>query len=144
MVKSMRSPQEAVEQLMEEAPNAAWLRAVVDALDRHLRLRSLERLQTLWGLSDPDTAKIFGVSSQALSRWLRVGVPSKHARALAELSAASDTLDHYAKRAQIPAIVRRSSSQLTNRSLYELACEGRHAEVRAAIGKMFDLHRAQT
>ena len=139
----MRSPQEAVDQLMEQAPNAAWLRAVVDALDRRLRLRPLERLQALWGLSDADTAKIFGVSSQALSRWFKDGVPSKHAHALADLSAASDRLDHYAKREQIPTIVRRSSSQLANRSLYELSCEGRHAEVRAAIVKMFDLHRAQ-
>ena len=139
----MRTPQEAVDQLMEEAADAAWLRAVVDALDRCLRIRPLERLQTLWGLSDADTAKIFGVSPQVLSRWLNDGVPSKHAPALAELSVASDRLDHYAKREQIPGIVRRSSSQLSNRSLYELACEGRHAEVRAAIVKMFDLHRAQ-
>ena len=139
----MRTPQEAVEQLLMEAPDAAWLRGVADALDRHLRLQSLERLQKLWGLSDTEASKMFGVSSQTMSRWRRQGVPSKHTPALADFSTATDALDHYTKRERIPVIVRRHSIQLGASSLYDLACTGRHDEIRGAVKRMFDLGRVQ-
>ena len=139
----MRTPQEAVEQLMAEAPDATWLRAVVDKLDRHLRLRPLVRLQQVWSLSDVETARIFGVSRQTLSRWRQQGIPPQKMPALADLSIATDALDHYVKRDRIPTLVRRQATNLGNCSLYELACAGRHAEIRAAVGNMFDLHRVR-
>ena len=139
----MRTPDKAAEQLIAEAPDAAWLRAVVDDLDRQVRMGPLDRLQKLWGLSASETARIFGVSRQAFSKWHRHGIPSDHAAALSDLSAATDALDHYVKRERIPAVVQRNASKLGGRSLYDLACAGAHAEVRAAVAEMFDLRRVQ-
>lgn len=137
----MRSPDEAVKQLIAEAPDAGWLRAVVDNLDRQVRILPLDRLQVLWGLSDAETSGMFGISRQTFSKWRRHGIPSAQAPALADLSAATDTLAHYLKRDRIPAVVRRRAANLGHRSLYELACAGYHAEVQSAVADMFDLHR---
>lgn len=142
MDQTLRTPQETVEQLMAEAPDAAWLRAVIDALDQHLRVRPLIRLQEVWGLSDAEAARMFDISRQTLSRWREHGIPPKHMSALADLSIATDALAHYVKRERIPALVRRQAHNLGNCSLYELACAGRYSEIRAAVAKMFDLHRA--
>ena len=141
--QTLRTPQEAAEQLMAEAPDSTSVRAVVDALDRHLQLRPLVRLQRIWGLSDGETARMFGISRQTLSRWRQQGIPPQQMPALADLSIATDALDHYIKPDRIPAVVRRQATNLGNCSLYELACAGRHAEIRAAVGNMFDLSRVR-
>jgi hypothetical protein len=47
------------------------------------------------------------------------------------------------KRERIPAVVRRPAEDLGGRSLYELASEGRHADVREAVATMFDLRQVQ-
>ena len=139
----MRTTQEVVEDLIMEAPNEAWLLAVVDALDRHLRISPLECVQTLWALSDAESARLFGVSLQAFSRWRQHGIPSIHVPVLANLSTATELLDQYVKRERIPALVRRRSTGLGNRSLYEMACDGHHADALAAVSKMFNLAKVQ-
>lgn len=140
---AMRTPEKVAEQLIAEAPDAAWLRAVVDGLDRQVRTVPLDRLQRLWGLSASETARMFGVSRQAFSKWHKHGIPSDRANGLSDLSAATDILDHYVKRERIPAVVRRRASKLNGRSLYDLACAGSHTEVRAMVAEMFDLRRVQ-
>lgn len=139
----MRTPEKVTEQLIAEAPDAAWLRAVADDLDRRVRISPLDRLQRLWGLSSSETARVFGVSRQAFSKWRKHGIPSSHAQALSDLSAATDMLDHYVKRERIPAVVQRRAPKLGGHSLYDLACEGAHAKVRSAVAQMFDLRRVQ-
>lgn len=139
----MRTPHEVAEQLIAEAPDQNWLRILADDLDRQVRTAPLERIETLWGLSAAEAARAFGVSRQAYSKWRRSGVPAERAPALADLSAATDLLDHRVKRERIPAVVRRPAANLGGRSLFEIACEGRHAEVREAVSAMFDLRRVQ-
>ena len=131
------------ERLVAEAPDLDWLRTLTDDLDRRLRTAPLERLLTLWGLSASEAARIFGVSRQALSKWRRHGVPAERTPALADLTTATDLLDLRVKRERIPAVVRRPAPNLDGRSLYDLACEGRHGEVREAVTTMFDLRRVQ-
>lgn len=137
------SPHEVAERLVAEAPDESWLRALTDDLDRRVRVAPLERLLSLWGLSASEAARAFGVSRQALSKWRRDGVPADRAPALADLAAATDMLDRRIKRERIPAVVRRAAANLEGRSLYDLAGEGRHAEVREAVALMLDLRRAQ-
>ncbi len=139
----MLTPHEVAEQLVAEAPDVEWLRALVDDLDRQLRAGPLERLLTLWGLSASEAGQAFGVSRQAFSKWRHSGPPAERAPALADLSAATDLLDRHVKRERIPAVVRRPAASLGDRSLYDLACAGRHSEVRAAVEAMFDLRRVQ-
>jgi hypothetical protein len=145
MVASMtrRSPRSVADQIIAEAPSESWIRALVDDLDRRVRTAPLERLLALWELSASEAARAFGVSRQAFSKWRRSGPPSDRAPAVAAIAAATDLLDRHVKRERIPAVVRRPAAQLGGKSLYELACEGRYADVRDAVDRMFDLRRVQ-
>jgi hypothetical protein len=138
-----RSPHVVAERLVAEAPDRAWLRALVDDLDARLRTDPLERLLSLWGLSASEAARAFGVTRQALSKWRQSGVPADRTPALMDHAAATDELDRRVKRERIPAVVRRPAPDLAGRSLLDLAMENRHAEVRQAVARMFDLSRVQ-
>jgi transposase-like protein len=138
-----RAPHDVAEQLIAEAPDRNWLRVLTDDLDRRLRTDPLDRFLALWGISASDAARAFGVTRQALSKWRRSGVPADRTPALMDLSTATDLLDRHVKRERIPAVVRRPAAGLGDRSLLDLACEGRHAEVRDAVAAMFDLRRIQ-
>ena len=142
-MSSVRTPEEAAAELAGEAPDEAWLRAVVEDLDRRIATEPLERLLKLWGLSAAEAARMFQVSRQAFSRWRSAGVPPARADAVSALAAATDLLERYVKRERIPAVVRRPAETLGNRSLYETACEGEHQKVREETARMFDLTRVQ-
>ncbi len=139
----MRTAHAEAERLIAEAPSLDWLREVVDELDRAVRTSPLERLTTIWGLSNAEAARMFGVSRQAFSKWSDTGIPSERATAVADLDAATSILSRKLKRERIPAAVRRAAPSLMGKSLYEIACEGRHREVREAVTTMFDLRRVQ-
>lgn len=139
----MRSPTKVAERLAAEAPDRAWLRALVDDLDRRLETEPLAGFMQRWGLSGAETGRIFGVSRQAVSRWLEAGVPPGRAEAVADLAAATDLLERYVKRERIAAVVRRRAEALGGRSLLEMALDGRHREVHDAVVRMFDLRRVQ-
>lgn len=140
---ALPTPHDMAEQLVAQAPDLDWLRALTDDLDRQLRTAPLERFLALWGVSASEAARAFGVSRQALSKWRREGVPADRAPMLAELATATDLLDRRVKRERIPAVVRRPAAELEGHSLLELARLGRHADVRAAVERMFDLRRVQ-
>lgn len=140
---TVRAPWEVADALVAGAPDENWLRALTDDLDRRVRTRPLERLMTLWALSASEAAQAFGVTRQAFSKWRRSGVPAERATVLADLAEATDTLDRHLKRERIPAVVRRPAQSLGGLSLYDLACRGRHAELREAVTAMFDLRRVQ-
>jgi len=137
------TPHDMAAQIIANAPDEKWIRALVDYLDRRVRTAPLERLLTLWGLSAAEAAQVFGVSRQAFTKWRRSGPPADRAPAVAAMAAATDLLDRYVKRERIPAVVRRAAEQLGGLSLYEMACSGRHSDVRAAAAAMFDLRRVQ-
>jgi len=140
---ALPTPKEMVEELVGQAPDQAWLREVTDRLDRRVRTEPLERFTTLWGLSGAEAGRVFGISRQAFAKWSVNGVPSERAEAVADLAAATDALDRRVKRERIPAVVRRKAEVLGGRSLYELACEGRHREVAEVARAIFDLRRLQ-
>ena len=125
------------------AADPEWTRRFVDELDRTVRTEPLERFVELWGLSNSAAAAVFGVSRQAFSKWLKTGAPSDRAGAVADLAAATDGLDRYVKRERIPAVVRRPSPMLSDRSLLDLASDGETHRVAEAVDQMFDLRRVQ-
>mgnify|MGYP006299367921 CR=1 FL=1 len=139
----MNTAHEEAERLIAEAPSPGWLREVADELDRAVRTHPLERLTTLWGLSNAEAARLFGVSRQAFSKWFENGIPSERAEAVADLAGATNILDRKLKRERIPAVVRRRAPSLGGESLYAIGCEGRHRDVRDAVATMFDLRRVQ-
>jgi len=137
------SAHDVATRLIEEAPDERWLRTLIDDLDQRIRSRPLERLLILWNLSAAQGAQLFGISRQAFMKWLKGGPPAERAEAVAALAAATDVLDHYLKRERIAAVVRRKASQLSGKSLLDLAIAGEYSKVRSATEAMFDLRRVQ-
>lgn len=121
-----------------------WLDEFAENLDRYRAAQSLARTLSVWGLNQSQAAELFGVTRQAISKWLDRGAPSERAQAIADLAAASDLLVHYLKRDRIPAVVRRPAADLSNRSLLELLETGDTAAVLDACRQMFRFELAQS
>ena len=119
------------------AHDAAWLDAFVDAIDRHRASRTLVRTMRAWGWSQAEAARLFGVSRQAVGKWLRQGPPAERATALSDLAAATDLLLHYLKHDRIPAVVRRPVPALGGLSLSDLLVRGDTAQLLDACREMF-------
>lgn len=137
-----RDPVEAAEHLVE-AHTPEWLDAFSEALQRQRTGGELRRILQTWGLSQSEAARRFGVSRQAVAKWLASGVPASRTSAVAGLSAATDLLEHYLKRDRIPGVVRRPAAALDGRSLLDLMETGDHGAVLKACRSMFDFSRAQ-
>jgi predicted transcriptional regulator len=103
----------------------------------------LERILSLWGLSNAAAARMFGVSRQAFSKWLHNGPPANRATSVADLAAVTDLLARYVKRERIPAIVRRQAPAFEGVSLLHLAEQGRTGEALDRVRATFDLRRVQ-
>ena len=121
----------------------AWVREFVDALDREVRRRPLQRFAQLWGLSNSGAARCFGVSRQAFSKWLTAGPPADRADDVSHVESVTDLLDRYVKRERIPAVVRRPAANLGDMSLIDALEAGRYRQAAQAVAAMFDLRRIQ-
>jgi len=129
--------------LLAAGSDPSWRRRFLDELDRATRTEPLERFATLWGLSNAGAARVFGVSRQAFSKWIRNGPPATRSAPVADLATATALLDRYVKRDRIPAVVRRASPRLGDRSLLEIATSGDTRAVVEAVAEMLDLRRVQ-
>lgn len=135
-------PGEAASRLLD-GHDDAWVRALTDELDRRLGSHELERVMRLWHLSRAELGALFGVSRQAVSKWLTNGVPADRIERVADVTALTDLLDRYLVRDRIPAVVRRRASRLGGSSLLELVSSGRSGEALQWTREMFafgDLH----
>ena len=135
-------PDEMARQLVDSA-DADWLRHLVDALDREIRTEPLERLATLWDLSNAAAARIFGISRQAYSKWLVSGPPADRVDDVAAVDNITNLLDRYVKRERIAAVVRRPSARFGGRSIIERLEEGDYESTEALVRETFDLRRVQ-
>lgn len=140
--ESPTTPLELAHELAESA-DADWIRELVDALDREIRRRPLERVIAFWDLSNAGAARLFGVSRQAFSKWLVNGPPADRADDVSRVETVSDLLDRYVKRERIPAVVRRPAAVLDDRSIIETLEQGGYQETAEAVASMFDLRRIQ-
>jgi hypothetical protein len=122
--------------------DADWLDRLVDAIDRRRAGGELARILSVWGLSKAEAARVFGVSRQALGKWVSDGVPAERTEAVADLSAATDLLVRYLRRDRIPAVVRRGFDRAGGRSILEVAAEDPAAAL-AHVRAMFDFSRVQ-
>lgn len=105
-------------------------------------VEDLRELLTVWWLSKAEAGRIFGVSRQAVGKWLHSGMPADRLPAIATLGAATDILLRYLKAERIPAVVRRSAVARGDRSLIEVATEDGADAVLAACRAMFDFAAA--
>jgi len=133
-------PKMLAEQLVEASRDQpAWLAAFTAHLESGTLTDQLRRFLGLWGLSRSDAARVFGVSRQAISKWLRDGVPAARSEQIADLGAATDVLLHYVKVDRIPAVVRRKADRLGGRPLLDLVADGDTRAVLNACRAMFDV-----
>jgi hypothetical protein len=136
------APDDVARELIETA-DPDWVRDLVDALDREVRVAPLERLTSLWDLSNAAAARIFGVSRQAFSKWLLHGPPPDRADDVATLDDMTALLDRYVKRERIAAVVRRPAERLGGRNVIEALETGAYDEVAEMVRSTFDLRRIQ-
>lgn len=135
-------PREAASQLAA-AHDPTWLAQLTDELDRRLRAGGLERVMRRWVLSRAELGALFGVSRQAVSKWLTGGVPGDRVTQVADVEAITDLLEHHVKADRIPAVVRRQAPGLGDLSLMELVSAGRGSEALELTRRMFtfnDVH----
>lgn len=142
-VSELDPRQAAAELVAAHRGEGSWLEEFADYLDKHRAGQSLSRTLSVWDLNQSQAARLFGVSRQALNKWLEHGVPSERAEAIADLAASTDLLVRYLKRDRIPAVVRRPVAALQNRSLLDLIEDGDTTTLLEACRAMFLFDRAQ-
>ncbi len=137
-------PQAAAAALVEaHKGERAWLDAFAEHLDRQRAAAALGRILSVWALSQAEAARLFGVSRQAVGKWLDQGVPVERAAQIADLAAATDLLVRYIKRERIAAVVRRPIPARANASLLDLLAQGGSGAVLQACREMFDFEQAR-
>ena len=136
-------PEEAAEQIFRTYQDeGAWLDAFTESLDRQRAGRSFARTLAVWALSQAEVARLFGVSRQAVGKWLRHGVPPERAGAISDLAAATDLLVRHLKSDRIPAVVRRPIPSRDGISLMDLLARGDTPTLLAVCRDMFRFDRA--
>lgn len=122
----------------EHSSDPEWLDAFADSLDRRRGGRDLDRILSIWGLSRSEAGRKFGVSRQAVAKWLTDGIPTERVEAIADLAASTDLLVRYLNRDRIAAVVRRPIPSESGRSLLDLLGDGRHRDLLRVCRDMFD------
>lgn len=120
-----------------------WLDQFSAALDQQRKGRALERILDVWGLSQSEAGRRFGVTRQAVAKWVKTGVPAERVQDIADLSAATDVLVRHLQRDRIPAVVRRPGNAFGGDSLLDMVGAGRFHDVLVACRSMFDFAQTQ-
>lgn len=137
------APEKAAEELVARYDDHEWLDAFAEALEQRRGGQDLQRILRVWGLSRTAAGGLFGVTRQAVTKWLDDGVPTERVEQVADVAAATDLLVRHLKRERIPAVVRRRAPGLGDRSLLELWAAGdtrRLLELTRAMFTFGDAH----
>jgi len=138
------SPGDAAAALAEQhSTDPAWLDAFAAELDRRRQGKALSRILDVWGVSQSEAGRRFGVSRQAVAKWLAGGLPADRVESVADVSAATDLLVRRLKRDRIPAVVRRPVPALDGDSLLDLISHGDFRRLVDVCRQMFDFAAVQ-
>lgn len=129
--------QAAADLAAAHADDPSWLDAFSTALVKERSANQAERVFEVWGINHSEAGRLFGVSRQAVSRWINQGVPATHVVTFGDLAAATDILSHYVRADRIPTVVRRPAPALNEHSLVDLIAQGRSADIVDACRAMF-------
>lgn len=140
----LEDPKKVASELVEASRDRPeWLSAFAGELESQALVSQLRRLLGIWGLSQSEASRLFGVSRQALSKWFTQGVPADRLETIADLAAATDLLVRYLKLDRIPGVVRRTADRLDGRSLLDLVAAGDSRKVLESCRSMFDFSGVQ-
>ena len=143
MAPGRLGPEEAAERIFRaHEDEGGWLDTFAQSLDRRRAGRSFARTLAVWALSQAEAARLFGVSRQAVGKWLRHGAPPERAGAISDLAAATDLLARHLKSDRIPAVVRRPIPSHGGVSLMDLLAQGDTPALLAVCRDMFRFERA--
>lgn len=141
---SKLGPKEAARRIAEtEGLRGEWLDEFTEQLDKRRAGQSLARTLAVWDLSQSDAARFFGVSRQAISKWLAHGAPAERADVIADLAAATDILVRHLKRERISAVVRRPVPLLDGITLLGLLELGESGRLLSVCRDMFSFGDVQ-
>lgn len=99
---------------------------------------ALDELQQVLGLSGAETARIFGVSRQAVDQWRQNGVPSDRLADVERVRDVARVLYDELLPDRIPQVVRNPARSLGNRSILEVLAEPDGSEqVRAYLARLY-------
>jgi len=113
-----------------------FYRAVVDELSRSAS--PLDHIGSIFGLTQTELAKLFGVRRQALDQWQARGVPAERQEKLTTLGEIADLLAARLKRDRIPGVVRRGAPAYGGRSILEAIASGDEEHVLSELRDAFD------
>jgi hypothetical protein len=113
-------------------------------LERRRSADAFVRVLAIWDLNQSQAARLFGISRQAMSKWLTQGVPAERSSAVADLATATDILARYLKRDRFGAAVRRKAPALQGRSLLDLVAAGETDAALHACREKFSFANAHT
>jgi len=94
-------------------------RAIGERLYPNAAARKLERLRRMWSLSKSEAGDLFGVSRQAILKWVQRGVPAERVADVAAVYDLARELERNLRPDRIPTIVRRRAKGLGGRTLLE-------------------------
>jgi transcriptional regulator with XRE-family HTH domain len=98
----------------------------------------LRRIQQLLGLNAGELAHLFGVSRQAVSRWLEQGVPPARQPKLVTILDIAENLTRQLRPERLPAVVRKPAAAFEDLSMLEMIAEDRHDELLRRVRESFD------
>ena len=136
-IRNLAKDEAAGQILAAHGHESAWLDAFAESLDRRRASRSFARIIEVWGLSQAEAARIFGVSRQAVGKWLRQGTPPDRAPEMSDLAAATGLLVRYLRRDRIPAVAQWPMRALDGTSLTDLLGRGDTQTLPSACRAMF-------
>jgi transcriptional regulator with XRE-family HTH domain len=119
-----------------------FLRRVRFHLNHPDTMSPLQRIMEAFDLSKTDTARLFGVSRQAISQWLSDGVPTERQEKVTALLALLDILQRKLKADRLPGIARRPAPAYGGPTMLELIAQDRHDELLATTRESFAWHQA--
>jgi hypothetical protein len=133
----------------DEAPHVSddiaaqrFLRRVRFHLNHPDTMHPLRRIMEAFDLSKTDTARLFGVSRQAIDHWLANDVPAERTEKVTALLSLLDILQRKLKADRLPGIARRHADAYGGATMLDLIVADRHDELLDITRRSFDWHQA--
>lgn len=140
---ALTAPGSASWPAVDEADRARFVRRVTEQLLQLIGEGDpVARLQELYQLSDPELARLFGVSRQAVAAWKSAGVPSERQEKLSSMLATGELLERRLRTGRLPGVARRAADAFGGLTLLEMFRADRHAEARRLLEASLDFTQA--
>jgi hypothetical protein len=129
-------------QVSDDLAAMRFVRRVRFHLNHPDTMHPLQRIMEAFDLSKTDTARLFGVSRQAVDHWLTHDVPADRQEKVSTLLALLDILQRKLKSDRLPGVARRPADAYGGLTMLELIAADRHGELLDVTRRSFEWHQA--